>query len=1743
MKSASTRWSILRLIPLVGFWVCLDPFPQSPFQIRLRSDQFSTFTHSVSAQPAPQSIVPEPNSTNTTVNQTGNQIDINGGQLSGDGGNLFHSFTRFNVETGQVANFLANDSIQNILSRVVGGEASQINGLIQVTGSNANLFLVNPAGIVFGAAAQLNVPAAFTATTATGIGFESGWFNVLESNDYSSLVGTPTSFAFATAAPGSIVNSGQLEVKPGQPLTLIGGTVVNTGELIAPGGSVTVAAVPGESVVRISHLGHLLNLEIVQTDFPGAEGFAPLSLPELLTGESGASATGVEVLSDGTLKLTNTESSSEVPLPPESGTAILAGKISTAETDTESTQLPQINLLGDRIGLFSAEIDASGFDQGGTVRIGGDQRGADTLPTATRTLVDPDTTISANGLGQGSGGNIILWSDEVTHFSGSIQATGTQGGFAEISSWGSLAIEGTVDLTGADGSVGTLLLDPENITIVDVGDGSLGQETAFDPELLADAEPEEVTLSESTLENVAATADIILEARNNNQINDLTADQLNLQATTGTVTFRADADGDGRGRFSMNPEDQLQTAGGTLNITAAEIEVGHIFTDGGNINLIATQGDLTTGSLATNGTQQSGNIMLVSNGELETASLSTQAQDPTTGRGGDLDIVATDNLTIDFINASGADQGGNVILESLTGDITLLSEDYSIDTTSANGIGGDITVTTPQTLRLDVLNARGGIAGGNLELSATQEMTLSAINTGRLPGRSAEADSQFSDPGGKITLTSDEINLIGQVRSDGVIELQPATPTLEILVGSSSNSGPFLDLTDTELAQLQDGFSQIIVGREDVSGNVLLSGDLTFQDPTVIRASGGQIVHGGEFPEQVPTLAGVDNASLTLVGDRGINLGQVTTEAQDISLESPSGQVTVTGIQILDPFATADTTTSPISNGTELRITANEIDFAGGANSIQSSGAITLQPANPDQPINLGTAADTEGLDITPANWAALANGFEQITIGQADGSAVITLDENFTFRDPLVLQAGNDGSVVANGDLVGVDDATLRVETGGNILLGNLTIPGSEIQLQSTQGEIVTGNLQLTPGTTVNSEVTLQAGQSIATGDITTSGNSQGGDILLDAGGGITTGRLSTRSPSGNAGNVQLSAANDIEVVTINTQGVRSGGDIQVQTDRFFRATGRFALNNVQDASLSSLGAEQSGAVDLQRGGDVETPFEIGNPTVNGTAAIIFDGQVTTQPPPANPDTPGSNPSSPVTDPTVEATQPPTANPGNTPIPPDSVESEDSSSVIQATEENNSAAATLTDPIQIDEPSAGLDESTEGSQSLPEAVINIEPTTIATDQIAKSSVNQSILQIDQLRDQQFTDYLGKDSIRRLNRSQDIRQILGEVSQVTGYKPAVLYVSVERKQLELRLLLPNGQSVFKRVPVKREQLLEVARDFTNQVRSPKDFQDTGYKDQGQKLYEWLIQPLETELDGEAIDTLIFSMDSGLRTLPIAALFDGQQFLLERYSLGLIPSLSLTDMSYVNLKNSKVLAMGASQFLDSEQRPLPAVPLELNLILGEGGWTGAAFLNEAFTVDNLTTQRSQTQFDIIHLATHGEFLAGGADQSYIQFWDRKLRLDEIEELKLDSPPVELLVLSACTTAVGDEEAELGFAGLAVKTGVKSALASLWYVSDAGTLGLMSQFYESLQTSSIKAEALRQAQLAMLQGKIKVHQGKLINGEQVISFDETSDTRSHEAIPGQLPIDGMGNYGTADLSHPFYWAGFTLIGSPW
>ncbi|WP_293091127.1 CHAT domain-containing protein [Moorena sp. SIOASIH] len=394
----------------------------------------------VQAQP----IVEANDGTGTVVNPEGNQFNIDGGKLSGDGANLFHSFQKFGLSEGQIANFLSNPNIENILGRVTGGDASVINGLIQVTGGNSNLFLINPAGIVFGAGASIDLPASFTATTATGIGFDGEWFNAFGSNDYASLVGKPNTFDFAVSQPGGIINLADLAVKEGQNLTLVGGTVISNGTLTAPGGQVTIEAVPGKNLLRISQRGNILSLEVSPS---ATVPFTPLSLPELLT-VGGGDATAIEVNRDGTVQLIGSgiqvEDGDVVVQDISAGQQVVIeaeGNIRTAsitsdggriflnsrqgEIDTSSGTLDSTAVSGDSGNI---DLKAEGNITTGSLNASSNNgNGGDITAVSDRGSIDTSAGVVDSSSVEGKGGEVQLFATEGSINAGDINAASSNG--------------------------------------------------------------------------------------------------------------------------------------------------------------------------------------------------------------------------------------------------------------------------------------------------------------------------------------------------------------------------------------------------------------------------------------------------------------------------------------------------------------------------------------------------------------------------------------------------------------------------------------------------------------------------------------------------------------------------------------------------------------------------------------------------------------------------------------------------------------------------------------------------------------------------------------------------------------------------------------------------------------------------------------------------------------------------------------------------------------------------------------------------------------------------------------------------------------------------------------------------------------------------------------------------------------------------------------------------------------------
>ncbi|MBX9259246.1 CHAT domain-containing protein [Desmonostoc muscorum CCALA 125] len=316
------------------------------------------------------------------------------------------------------------------------------------------------------------------------------------------------------------------------------------------------------------------------------------------------------------------------------------------------------------------------------------------------------------------------------------------------------------------------------------------------------------------------------------------------------------------------------------------------------------------------------------------------------------------------------------------------------------------------------------------------------------------------------------------------------------------------------------------------------------------------------------------------------------------------------------------------------------------------------------------------------------------------------------------------------------------------------------------------------------------------------------------------------------------------------------------------------------------------------------------------------------------------------------------------------------------------------------------------------------------------------------------------------------------IEQIQQSQAAVIYPIILPDRLEVILSLPQQGLRHYATKISQPELEEVTEQLRENLEKP--FTTPEGKLLSAKVYDWLIRPVEAELSESQVKTLVFVLDGALRNVAIAALYDGDRYLIEKYSIALTPGLELLGPRPLRQTKLKTLVAGLTEARHGFSS-LPNVSDELKAI--ESEVPNEVLLNQTFTSSGLRKQIDSVPFSVVHLATHGQF-SSNADETFVLAWDKPIKLNELKDLlrsreQTTPEPIELLVLSACETADGDKRAALGLAGMAIQAGARSTLASLWSLDDESSARLIGQFYKELATKQVtKAEALRQAQLSLL-----------------------------------------------------------------
>ncbi|MDJ0746177.1 MAG: CHAT domain-containing protein [Xenococcaceae cyanobacterium MO_167.B27] len=327
---------------------------------------------------------------------------------------------------------------------------------------------------------------------------------------------------------------------------------------------------------------------------------------------------------------------------------------------------------------------------------------------------------------------------------------------------------------------------------------------------------------------------------------------------------------------------------------------------------------------------------------------------------------------------------------------------------------------------------------------------------------------------------------------------------------------------------------------------------------------------------------------------------------------------------------------------------------------------------------------------------------------------------------------------------------------------------------------------------------------------------------------------------------------------------------------------------------------------------------------------------------------------------------------------------------------------------------------------------------------------------------------------------------------------AVIYPIILDNTLEIIVSVPGDESLrHYSTNIDKDTLESTINNLTATITSPNS---TDYLQYSQKIYSWLFEALEADLPQTEIATLTFILDGKLRNIPMGVLHDGEQYLIEKYAIALTPGLQLVEPRPFAGRSLKAL-VGALTEGVAGYDPLPSVEEEVATI--EAKLPDSNVLQDAsFTNENFNRQIREFSSPIVHLATHGEF-GSTPEETFIITYDQKINANQLTELlrnrtEESGSPIEMLIFSACQTAEGDDLAALGLAGVAIRSGARSTIGTLWKVSDKGTANFMNLLYNELDTSNAsRAEILRQSQIKALQ--------------------------------------------EGEFQHPFYWSPFVLVGN--
>lgn len=1077
------------------------------------------------------------------------------------------NYSGFNIAGHETVRFIQPNASSTVLNRINGGSPTQIDGSLI---ANGIVYIVNPAGVVFGQGSMVDVGGLHAAAAN------------MSNADFIRGIDR------FTDAEGSVINRGMI-VSP--EVTLFGRAVENTGSVISPNG--VVAFVAGEDLYLGERGGNLyVKVEGVggAVQAGGVQNLGTVSAPGGKVMVGAGDMFGVMLASSSRI------AAKDVTIQGGKGAITSVSGAIDASTGAPGATGGSIDVRGDLVGLFDAKIDASGPAGGGDIRIGGDFHGGDG-PRASRTFVSGDSTLRADAIVAGDGGSVVVWSDEVTRFNGNISARGAgtgDGGIAEVSGKETLLYNGFTDLRAPHGAKGTLLLDPKNIRIEAAGVDPIPGDTAF-----GDASADDRTFTPATVVTALDGADLVLQA--NNDITVVDTIDASGNAGDGNLTLQAgrsiaiesditikgsfsatanDTDGSlvaaerdaGPATITMSVGTTIDTSGNGGDITLRVLEGGAADTSAGTMtvaSLDAGAGDVLiryAGPTANQGIQRADGASTIT---AASAAFATNGS----GGGGYVGTTAEPmQLSVDNLEAV-AQRGGAFFTNDKNLDVggAALGGLTGISVTSA-AIEGD--------LGLDVngaLNVTEAISvARNVDIGATDGVVLNANVTSNnvIAGASVvNADSDgdnntSANPdalviGNGFTLSSTDSNLALTV---GDLDINPtgaiSTGTGELsIVGSAASdligigagvAGNDITLSSAELANI--AANDLTIG--DAGTTALTVGGLAAADLAGVD---------GAINLAADNITFQSDAEFTNVAARAtdsvIVQGNLNTATGDLILEGDSDSIA--GV------------TDNVQIGADLSLSANgDLDVAA-SNGISLSGGA-------------GTEVTFAGATVTLADIAAATSGVRVQAGGSIQTGAISIGAAPLTVE----LDAGDVGAFSA--ELGQVNAGSVAVSAGNN---DNVSFTGTITTSLASGVDIDGGAIQFQDDVTANGagivRITNVGVLSISEGAPIVAG----GGFTQDGSGSVTLGAdITTTGDAVSFLRAVTLADTAADLVSINTtSGSPAGASIT------FSST----LNG------ASAGG-QSLTLDAGTGGDILFTGGVGSGTRLGTLAITNARNVT---------------------------------------------------------------------------------------------------------------------------------------------------------------------------------------------------------------------------------------------------------------------------------------------------------------------------------------------------------------------------------------------------------------------------------------------------------------------------------------------------------------------------------------------------